>query len=260
MTQIEIQIVDLLKQGFKYAQIQERLNVSSKTIAATKKAYFSFGESNTNFPDKETFQSRSDSLSADNASNNTDSAEKIEENNLFALKNQNIMNPNDGSFENSTNNTNLELEKYKLQLSYEFEVKKFNAEREDKKRELDLLEQQLQLKRTEINSFKKIDPEIQLLISQTKKIVYSCQDRAYTFFEINYLLNDLEKALKDCEEYCTTYNIEFRDSECQTILKKIESNLAEFINTFKPDKNGEMEYTFDYAFWQLKEGMTYQSI
>lgn len=71
----------MLKQGFIYAQIQDKLNVSSKTIAAAKNADFTFRESNTDFPYKDTFQSISDSLSDNNASIITDSIVKMAENN-----------------------------------------------------------------------------------------------------------------------------------------------------------------------------------
>jgi DNA-binding NarL/FixJ family response regulator len=40
MTQIEEHILELLKQGLSYLQIQENLQVSSKTISAVKKEYF----------------------------------------------------------------------------------------------------------------------------------------------------------------------------------------------------------------------------
>ena len=129
MTEIDVQIIDLLNRGWSYSQIQDELQVSSKTIAAAKKAHFPIMESTT------------DVLSSDAPKQNltqqqmfNDTNLKIKSTNLFNQKTKK-MNTENNDYDDDNISSKLELEKFRLKLAHELEMEKLQAAREDKERE-----------------------------------------------------------------------------------------------------------------------------
>jgi len=254
MTNTEIQIVDLLKQGLSYSQIQERLQVSSKTVAAAKKAHLPASESSIDVLSRHTFPLQPNPPPMDNTSKTLDSIIKKEQNNyLTNPKKHKTMNNEDEYYENEDDApvSKLELEKYRLKLNHDLELQKLQASREDKEREYELREQEMQLKRDEIDfANRKAEDEKRSLLFRIKKVVDSCEDGEYSIEDIEITMDGARKALSESEHYCHINEITFRDSVIHSILLKIISTLQDFLDNYDEDNDTE-ELEFDNAFRRL---------
>lgn len=254
MTNTEIQIVTLLKQGLSYSQIQERLQVSSKTISAAKKAHLSTSESSIDVLYMHTNPLLPNPPPMDNTSKTPDLNIKKEQNTyLTNPQKHKTMNAEDEYYENEDDApaSKLELEKYRLKLNHDLELHKLQASREDKEREYELREQEMQLKRDEIELAKqKTEDQKRSLLFRLKKVVESCEDGEYSNEDVEIILDEARKVLSESEHYCHINEITFRDSVIQSILLKILSTLQDFLDNYD-EENDKEELEFDNAFRRL---------
>lgn len=262
MSETEKQIVTLLKQGLSYSQIQERLQVSSKTVAAAKKAHFPVSESNIDVLSRHTFPLQPNPPPMVDTSIILNPIIKKEQNNYLSNpKKHKTMNTDDEYYENEDDApvSKLELEKYRLKLNHDLELQKLQAAREDKEREYELREQEMQLKRDEIDlANRKAEDEKRSLLFRIKKAVDSCEDGEYSNEDVEIMLDEARKVLSDSEHYCHINEITFQNSVIHSILIKILSTLQDFLDNYEEDNDTE-ELEFDNAFRRLVKRTTFQS-
>ena len=235
MTEIDARIIDLLNKGWSYSQIQEELQVSSKTIAAARKAYFPVVESNNGELSSDTFQF----LPQPPPNLNENPLKQ----NQFKTTNQKIkkMSTENEYYEDDDESTSkLELEKYRLKLAHELEMEKIQIAREDKEREHYLREQEIEKEK------RKGEEEKRSLLFRIKKVIDSCEDAEYSYEDAENLLEEARKVFYESEKYCFIIQITFQGSVSHTLLSKIISTLTDFLDGMDEDESGELE--FDSAF------------
>ncbi|HAO08484.1 MAG TPA: hypothetical protein DCQ50_16230 [Chryseobacterium sp.] len=236
MDEKNARIMDLLNKGWSYSQIQEELQVSSKTIAAARKAHYLIMESNTDVLSSETFQLQPKPPPEQN--DNQFKPNLIKQN---IQKNTKMNTENDDYYEEDDEITSkLELEKYRLKLAHELEMEKLQAAREDKEREYNIRE--LELKRDN----KKAEEDKRMVLFRIKKVIDSCEDAEYSFEEAENLLEEARKVLSESEQYCFINQITFQGSISQMLLNKIISTLIDFLDEMDEDDSADLE--FDSAF------------
>ncbi|NVN96883.1 hypothetical protein HXX01_01410, partial [Candidatus Nomurabacteria bacterium] len=186
----------------------------------------------------------------------------------YSTKNQNltpeIMSTNHENFERryDLSPEALELEKYKLQLAHELELEKIQATKEEKEREQLIREQELQLKRDELDfSRKQKEDEKRKLLFSVKTLSDNCNDEEYSLEEANSILERARKALSDCDKYCFVNDIAFQESIIQVILQKIISILSEFIGEFDEDDDDDelKSLKFDRSFRKMQNTISFHS-
>jgi len=245
MTEIDVQIIDLLNRGWSYSQIQDELQVSSKTIAAAKKAHFPIMESTT------------DVLSSDAPKQNltqqqmfNDTNLKIKSTNLFNQKTKK-MNTENNDYDDDNISSKLELEKFRLKLAHELEMEKLQAAREDKEREHDLREQEIEKDK------KKAEEDKRNLLYRIKILIDSCEDAEYEYEEAENLLDEARRVLTESEKYCFIHQITFQRSAIHSLLVKVISTLTDFLDGIDEDDSDDLE--FDSAFRRQVGRTTFQS-
>ena len=246
MTDIESQIVNLLNKGWSYSQIQDELQVSSKTIAATRKAHFPFTESCNDALSNTAFQKQLKPQPFTNIAKSNTNPQKINLKTVKTMSNENDYN-NDGIELSSQ----LELEKYRIKLAHELEMEKLKATREDKIREHDLREREIEREE------RKPEEEKRNLLYRIKKVVESCEDGEYSYDEADDLLEEARKVLSESEQYCFIHQITFQGSVSQTLLSKVIATLTEFLDGMDEDDSDELK--FDSAFRRQVSRATFQT-
>ena len=245
MTETEIQIVSLLKQGLSYSQIQERLQVSSKTIAATKKKYFPSAESNDEVLSGDTFPEHPIALSIEIPATSSDSFNNNRTNDyLPTLKTQNHMKKED-NYDEYDNSTKLELGKYRIKLEHELEMQKLQDERESKEREHALREKEFDLKSEESESDRRrkgAEEEKRSLLSRIKSLIASCEDGEYTYKEADDLLKDTNELISACESNCSRIYMHFQVTESYSLLNKIKESLINFMDEMNEDDTWDLTF------------------
>lgn len=262
MNEKQEQICELLQKGHTYAQIQEALHVSPKVISAIKKEYFPSWKSNNNSTSRDHFQD----VPATSLNNDpvipqqrvqTETKRPIEQKH----KNFNAMINNLDYFDEEDDDllaAKIEMEKFKLELAHKLEMEKLRFQREDREREMNLKEKELQLKRDEIaNMAKTREDEKKLLIFRVKKMTETCEDGEYSYNEAQELLSDTKKLLSDCEQFCFLTGIKFTGTESHTIISAAISALTEFLEEFEDDDE-TMELEFGGSFRRIVSRMKFQ--
>jgi len=246
MTNIDAQIIDLLNKGCSYSQIQEELQISSKTIAAAKKAHFPITESST------------DALSSDTSQNYPQPPQmfshnnfKTKKTNLFNQKTKKMNTENEDYDDDDNISSKLELEKYRLKLAHELEMEKIQAAREDKEREHDLREQEIEKDK------KKVEEDKRNLLYRIKTLIDSCEDAEYEYEEAESLLDEARKVLTESEKYCFIHQITFQGSSSHSLLTKVISTFTDFLDGMDEDESDDLE--FDNAFRRQVSRATFQS-
>jgi len=262
MTETEKQIIALLQQGLSYSQIQEKLQVSSKTVAAAKKAHFPTSESSTDVLSRHTFPLQPNPPPLINISNTLESKVKKEQNShLTNPQKHKTMNTEDEYYddEDDVSASKLELEKYRLKLNHELELQKLQVAREEKEREYELREQEIQLKREEVElANRKAEDEKRSLLFRIKKVAESSEDGEYSNEDVEILLDEARKVLSESEHYCHIHEITFRNSVIHSLLLKIISTLQDFLDNYDEDNDTE-ELEFDNAFRRLVKRSSFNS-
>jgi len=253
MTSTEIQIIDLLKQGLSYAQIQEKLQVSSKTIAAIKKAYYILSEDSNYVQNIDTFpQSLNPTTSEDQNSLDASTNTITTAENSTSNKKTNPMTTDDKL------STTLEIEKYRIRLAHDLELEKLKITKEENDRAHSLREEELEIRRYEvINNTNKSISGKQTLLSRIKEIAGSCGDNVFSFDAASMFLQKTWNLLSDCEQYCHANGITFHGNVSHTLLTTLIKILNDFLEDLEEDESDDLE--FDSAFRRLLSRATFQS-
>lgn len=246
MTEIDAQIIDLLNKGWSYSQIQEELQVSSKTIAAARKAHFPITESSAGALSGGTFQ-----LQPQSPPIITESIFKPNQIKLTNQKTKKMSTENDFYEDDEEITSQLELEKYRLKLAHELEMEKIQVAREDKEREHNLREQEIEKDK------RKGEEEKRGLLFRIKKVIDSCEDAEFSYEDAENLLEEVRKVLSESEKYCFINQITFQGSVSHTLLSKVISTLTDFLDGMDEDDSDDLE--FDSAFRRQVGRATFQS-
>jgi hypothetical protein len=260
MTEIEDQIFKLLVKGWSYTQIQEHLQVSSKTIAAVRKVYFPSTESTTDALSGNSNRHIADTPPLFSPSSTT-VANTIKPNNYQPIKNKKPMADYEDEFEDEDDDssiTKLGLEKYRLKLEHERELAKIEASSEKDSLELRLREDEMKIKRDEIDAIKQQKAnEMRSLLFRTKKLSEQCIDDEYNYEEVETMLEEARKALSESEQYCFINQITYVGTESHSILSKMIVTLTDFLESTDEDESGDLE--FDNSLERLISRTTFQS-
>lgn len=246
MTDNESEIIDLLGKGWSYSQIQEKLQVSSKTIAATKKAYFPSMESSAVVLSGDTFQLRPEPPPAVK----TNPIETLTKR-FTSLKIKNNMSRENNYDDNEVASSKQGNERYKIQLDHDLAMATLAASREEKERADNLREQEMDWERG------KIVKEKLGLFYRIKKTVESCEDAEYSYEEAENMLEEAKEVLSESDKFCFMNSINFAGSESQSLLKKIISILKDFLDDMDEDESADLE--FDSAFRKLAGRATFHN-
>jgi hypothetical protein len=253
MSEIETKILDLLNKGWSYSQIQDELQVSSKTIAAARKAHFPITESNTGALSGDTFQ-----LQPNPPPVISESPYKPKQLYRTIQKIKKMSTENEYFEDDDEISSQLELEKYRLKLAHELQLEKLQASKEDKEREHDLKEQELSIKRDELaKEQRKVADEKRDLLYRIKKVIDSCEDGEYSYEEADNLLEEARKVLSESEKYCFMNEITFQGSVSHTLLSKVIATLTDFLDGMDEDDSDDLE--FDSAFRKQVSHATFQN-
>lgn len=262
MTQTEIEIVALLNKGYSYSQIQEILQVSSKTIASTKKAHFPSRESSNDALSVDAFQLNPNPPPNKESSITNISNNKQPHNHLSTLKTNKPMNEDYDEEEDEDDDDSLSpqaLKKYKMQLDHELELEKLRTTHEEKSREQSIREMEIQMKQDEIDLVrKKPEDDKRNLLYRIKKVLESCEDGNYNEEEVEIMVQEARKVLSESEQYCHMNGITFQGSDSQNMLNKALFAMDEFLEYYE-EKNEEEELLFDSAFLRLVKRATFQA-
>lgn len=250
MSETEASILELLKDGWTYAQIQEELQVSSKTIAAVRKAYFPNAKS-------------ADITLSDNSSH-TKSQPIIHEGYSPPVENNPISNKlkttktMNRDFESDGRSSKDEIEKYRIQLEHKLELEKLHVSLREKEREFNLRARELEFKREELENMKrKIAQDKRALLLRIEEIVNSCEDREYDQSELELMLNDTNNLIAACKTFCSDRSIVFQGTSSKALLEKIVSELNEAIDLFDEEDDDVIEIEFDSSFRKMAERKKY---
>lgn len=247
MTDIQDQIIEMLKQGVSYSTIQEELKVSSKTISAVKKTFL------------ESRNSRNTVLSSTSLNHFPDYPEKPEKdfpesmqsepvhhfNHLKPRKtmsnyNQNV---NDTDFEESELGAKISVEKLRLKLEHEREMRKIAILNEKESREFALREKEIQVQQEQVEALQKQkDEEKRTLLFRIKQLTQRVQDDEYMYEEIEAFLDDTRKLSNDCEKFCFVNQIDFNGTDSQKMLSIIAENLNDFLENTDEEESNDLEF------------------
>ncbi len=246
MTGINAKIITLLNKGWSYSQIQDELQVSSKTIAAAKKAHFPITESSIDVLSGDTFQINPQPPP-------TAEENIIKQNHNKPIKQRTIKMSTDSEYYNEDDEitSKLELEKYRLTLSHELEMEKIQVASQEREREYKLREMEIE------HGKKKAEEEKRELLFKIKKIIDACEDAEYNYEEAETLLENTRKVLYESEKYCFINQITFQGSVSHTLLAKVINSLTDFMDGMDEDESGNLE--FDNTFRRLVNRTTFQS-
>lgn len=253
MTEIDNQIIDLLGQGWSYNQIQQHLQVSSKTIAAVRKANFLMMESNTGKLSINTFQQYP-------LSSPTDKTTPGEIKPIIkpTLKQKKMSTDKEYCDDDEVSVSKYEVEKMRLQLTHDLEMEKIQASKEEKEREYDLREQEMELKRKELEaSNRKVEEQKRSLLYRIKVLFESCEDGEYSFEEAEIKLNEARKVLSECDEFCFINGFTFQGTASHSILTRVISILNDFLKDMDEDDTEDLE--FDASFKRQVNRATFQT-
>lgn len=253
MHENEDKILEMLLEGFSYAEIQESLQVSSKTIAAVKKAHFPLVKSAIDVLSSDTFPTLSIPEPVKKQATSIDSDPKHQPIKHFPkTQTRKTMNYYDED-EDDTSLSQLEVEKLKLELAHELEIKKLETMRDERERELDLKEQELQLKKDELSIHsKKKEDEKRTLLFRIKKIAEACVDAEYSFDEADSLLTEAKQVLSQCDQYCFVNGVNFSVTDSHTLLTNIITTLEEFLDDFDDDDDDDVVGDLEFGHSHLK--------
>jgi endoglucanase Acf2 len=248
MTEIQAQIIEMLKEGMSYSTIQEELRVSSKTISATKKAFMETENSSNSRLFSTHFQKVPDPPPRQELWESTYNATSKADN-FKPLKPKTTMTNyidevDDDEYDDDDEQiTKLSLEKLRLKLEHEREMQKLDAVNEKEAREYYLKEREIQLKRDEFEAVKeKKAEEMRSLLFRLKKLTQQCEDGEYTYDEVETMYDGAEVLLTDCEKYCFINQIRFDETESHTILSGIISTFDEFLDNTDEGDSNDLEF------------------
>jgi hypothetical protein len=252
MTEIQAQIIEMLRQGNSYSTIQEELCVSSKTISATKKAFMG-GENSSNDRLSSTFLQHDPDPPPRTGNWKTIDSSQQNLNNYQPKKTQkNMSNYNsvidDDDYIDKEDEpvTKLSLEKLRLQLEHEREMQKLEAISDKEDREYRLREKEIQLNRDQFDAVQRQkSDEMRALLFRIKKLTEQCEDGEYSYEDVDSMHDDATELLSDCEKYCFINEIKFEESEYQTILSSIISTFEEFLDSTDEDDSNDLEFDED---------------
>jgi hypothetical protein len=247
MTDNESEIIDLLGKGWSYSQIQEQLQVSSKTIAAAKKAYFPSMESSADVLSGDTFPLRPEPPPAIK----TNSIETLTNKFTLLKTKQKMSKNNDYDEDDELESTKASNERYKIKLDHVHQMATLAATREEKERADNLKEQEMDWERG------KITKEKLGLFYRIKKTVESCEDAEYSYEDAENMLEEAKEVLSESEKFCFMNSINFSGTESQSILKKVISILKDFLDNIDEDESADLE--FDSTFRKLAGRATFHN-
>ena len=220
------QIIELLKEGKSYTYIQEVLQVSPSKIAMIRKNLFSDSSSE----NISTSSSASSSVSnSDNFSTTTDdnieNYDFLHDNkNNVTTKNKNIENIN---FKKTTmENQNNDVEKLKLELNHNLELKKLELQQES----FDIQRRDLQIKKSIVDLEKqKIEREGKTLIYKFRKLMLKYKKCTMTYLQLDDYVNNLNTLFEDIDEYCFKEDIDKEELIILSILNKTIDTFEDYL-------------------------------
>jgi len=217
-------IIELLEQGKSYKYIQEALNVSPSTIAQVKKEYFS---------SEATTTSTTDAIVAPtcSATNDSNCSEKHREpfKDLFnnPKNNNNMKNYYYNDDDELEDSEKVSLEKMRLEMAHELELKKIEKESQElnfKLRELKIKEEQAYSEK------RKTEKQGRSLIFRFRKQAEKIEDGEWTYGEIDKYYSKIIDLKEEIEKYCFENDIETDDLSILVILEKMESEFESLLD------------------------------
>jgi len=271
----EEKIVELLRAGRSYSEIQILLEVSPSKISQVKKEYFPTETDEESTSDTTTFYNDS-TTDSDSSSDGSSAGSKIGEKSVSNLnKNTPMENKNFPNPELHYPDM-IAIEKLKIELAHEAEMKRLeyaSVEQELRLRELTLKERRAnsddeflkarivaEISSKEKNSNlgspsledkkaeeeqKKIERQGKLLTLKFKKLVASLQDGEWAKWELNEILSKTIKLKEKIEVFCIEYDFDMEGIRVLDILKEIEENLDEDLCRDNHNDNHIFNVNFD---------------
>jgi hypothetical protein len=250
MTNTEARILNRLKAGLSYAQIQEELNVSSKTIAAVKKEYLPAMESNNDVL-SDTSASQLSNYFPPEESRNAITENKFPNNNYTQTDRKMATEKNFPESEKVVI-AKFELEEHRLDLEHEREMTRLKAEIENQQREADFREKELSLKQYAIALEKhKKDEEFRTLLFRLKRLCDECETDEYSYSEVNDMLDKAIELEDELKKYAFINNITYADSESQNLLDYIIDLLSTAVDD--DDEGDTVEIKCSDSFIKLRD-------
>jgi len=261
MTDIQARIIEMLNDGLSYSTIQEELKVSSKTVSAARKAFLESGNSSNDALSSVSFQKVPDPPPRLDYRESTFSTTKKSINfkpqNTKKTMSNYLDDVDDDEFQDDEQVTKLSLEKYRLQLEYEREMQKLEANNDKEDREYRLKEREIQLKRDAFDALQaQKTEEMRSILYRIKKLTEQCEDGEYTYDEVETMLEKAEKILDACEQYCFINQLKFEETESHKILSSIISTLSDFLES--TDENDSNDLAFDESLEEMISKATFR--
>jgi len=250
-TNIDLQILSMLREGYSYANIESELGVSSKTIAKVntiRKATERI-ESNDNkdfVPDS--FQKQEDSFPFQT---NFSKKEDTNPENFQPESegpHQPFQKPDNGKIFNEDNSSTqpkseaeIELESLQINNKHELDLKQFGWKQEKEERELYLKEQDADIERQKLEAkrqenLKKIDEKRKRFLLRFKDLAGQCKEGEWDYNELYDLLDEANILYNETREFCYQKSIPFDNTEYEKILGGICDSLE---NALEDAEEGE---------------------
>jgi len=289
MTNKEEKIVELLREGKSYTEIQTLLEVSPSKISQIKKEYFisdsdeeSTTDTTTFTTDSTTDSDSSSGNSSDSSSENSSAGSNIEEKSINNIKN-NIKLDNEKYHDPELHYSDMiALEKLKINLAHEAAMKRL--ENESMEQELRWRDQSLREKKANADEQflkEKIAAEMSSeekshnagdisskrnrnieersiakkkgkhLVFTFRRLIGKLIDGEWTKGEIVDFICDAENLKDKIEIYCFAYNISLEGLRMMSILKKVDEMFEIPDGDFDEFLKLDDEHTVDIKFEEL---------
>jgi len=274
MTAKEEKIVELLRAGKSYTEIQTLLEVSPSKISQIKKEYLTSDSDDENTSDTTTFNTDSTTgsdssigSSSDSSSDNSSAGSNIGGKSINNNKNNTKMD-NEKHYDPELNYSDkIALEKLKINLAHEAEMKRLeneSSEQDLRWRELSLkerntiaLENSLKEKNASAGNLsleekkaeeerKKMEKQGKSLIFRFRKMTGKIIDGEWTKSECDNFLEHVSDLKEQIELYCFENDIETDGLRILEIIEKIEDEFVEII-----DDDDDDDELYDLSFEEL---------
>jgi len=266
-TDIELQILDRLRQGYSYADIESVLGVSSKTIAKVnviRKATESTESTNNKDFRINSFQNPDTSFPLKAIHNNDDDTtpgtftpESEEPDQPFQNFNDGKKFPMENTPPERKSPEEIRLEEIREENKHELQVKELEWRKEKEERELSLQEQKADMERRKLEDIKrerqkKIDVERRNFLMRFKDLAGQIRQGTWEYDDIEDLLSDAISLYNKSREFCHKHSIPFDDTEYEKILGEICDSLNKTVEEAKEDEQVNWDYGRVLGHWLRK--------
>jgi hypothetical protein len=254
MTDKEQQILLLLEQGKSYSYIQQTLQVSPSKVAWVKKNLYSgssASENQLNTTTEDAINSTTGATTGSNGSSKKANQEsENDRNSIYKPKNLFTMtNYYENDEEELDENEKVSLEKYRLQLAHQLELKKL----ENQEREIELKKKDLEIKSEMAFSEKrKTEKQEKNLLHQYRKLAKRIEEREWTYGDIYDVYSIAYDLKEDIEKFSVENDIE---TEGLSILVDLDKIITIFDDLYDGDEYDEstVDLEFDKDILEIAE-------